>query len=42
MVSIETDLVLVGQQVVGVRLQFGEVALKVQDLDGAEGHKLKV
>ncbi len=37
-----TDLVLLWQQVVGVGLQFVVVTLKVQDLDGAEGHKLNV
>lgn len=33
-------LVLVRQQVVGVRLQFDEVRLKVLHLDGAEGDKV--
>lgn len=40
-ILVETDLVLVGQQVVGVRLQFDVVGLKVLDLDGAERHTKK-
>lgn len=34
---VKTDLVLVRQQVVGVRLQFDVVTLKVCSFDGAEG-----
>lgn len=36
----KTHLILVRQQVAGVRLQFDEVRLKVLDLDGAEGDKV--
>lgn len=36
---IRTDLVLVRQQEVGVRLQFDVVTLKVCSFDGAEGNR---